>query len=388
MEVPDTLDLVERAKLGLNALIGTIDTEHGYEPFMHSVFTAPPYMMHISSMMSGVLPKYLEALPLVRAMTGSTFGWDTEQNLLEVIYQNTSHDGLIYDCQEGRPWNVGVGYGDADWKEDYANIAGNGRWVCAADFYRQATGDGEWEKRLERAAVRICELTVEKDDYAYYPNLGCGNDFSYPKHSGWTHTDEPATGTEGCEGATTFYQSLPIRGMVKLYNLNGDKKILDICKKITAFVMRPRFWGGHKEYNETFGAKRGHWWNHPHATLGGQRGLLEYAIAAEDFEVLEFVHDSYQWYRQNSCVPLGLMTNVYEGCTNADLVALGIQLSDSGIGDYWDDVDRVVRNTLCETQFTEADNLHLFCDAHSRYPPTPTPRWFRQEGRKSDRTWS
>jgi len=195
-------------------------------------------MQHISSMMSGVLPKYFEALPLVRAMTGSTFGNDIEKGMLEAIYKNISHDGLIYDCQEGRPWNVGVGYGDAEWKEDYANIAGNGRWICAMDFYRQFTNDKEWEKRLVRAAERIYELAVRKDDYAYFPNPGCGNDFSYPKNSGWTHTDEPATGVEGTEGATVFYQSLPIRRLMKWYKLGGDERAMDLSKKIAAFVMK------------------------------------------------------------------------------------------------------------------------------------------------------
>ena len=38
--------------------------------------------------------------------------------------------------------------------------------------------------------------------------------------------------------------------------------------------------------------------------------------------------------------------NLCEGCALGDLVALGVRLSDAGLGDYWDAVDAVVRNQL------------------------------------------
>jgi hypothetical protein len=42
-------------------------------------------------------------------------------------------------------------------------------------------------------------------------------------------------------------------------------------------------------------------------------------------------------------------TRLYVG----DMVGLGIRLSDAGLGDYWDDVDAVVRNQLVEQQLTD-----------------------------------
>jgi len=49
--------------------------------------------------------------------------------------------------------------------------------------------------------------------------------------------------------------------------------------------------------------------------------------------------------------------NQCEGCALGDLVALGIRLTDAGVGDYWDDVDSVVRNHLVEQQLVRADLL-------------------------------
>ena len=40
-----------------------------------------------------------------------------------------------------------------------------------------------------------------------------------------------------------------------------------------------------------------------------------------------------------------------------DMVALGIRLSDYGVGDYSDDVDAVVRNHLCEQQVLSEELL-------------------------------
>jgi hypothetical protein len=49
--------------------------------------------------------------------------------------------------------------------------------------------------------------------------------------------------------------------------------------------------------------------------------------------------------------------NMMEGCALGDLVALAIRLSDAGAGDYWDDVDAIVRNHLVEQQVIDADQL-------------------------------
>ena len=41
----------------------------------------------------------------------------------------------------------------------------------------------------------------------------------------------------------------------------------------------------------------------------------------------------------------------------SDMIALGVRLSDAGVGDYWDDVDAVARNQLIEQQLTDAAAL-------------------------------
>src|SRR5262249_34854795 len=111
--VPDTLDLADRARLGINGLLGSLDPRANYDPYFLIFFMAdPPYMVHYSTQYSGVLPKYVEALPLLRLVSGSDQHADAERAMIEAILENTSHDGLIYDEERpDRPWNSGIGYG-------------------------------------------------------------------------------------------------------------------------------------------------------------------------------------------------------------------------------------------------------------------------------------
>jgi hypothetical protein len=358
IKVPASLDLVERARLGINGLTGSVNPDLDYEPYFLTFFGArPAYMVHWSSMVSGVMPKYVEALALLRCMSGSREHADIEQGLLQSVQANIAGDGLIYDRQRpDRPWNVGIGYGKKSWDEDYSCLAGDGRLLCGMEFYAQLTGDEFWPRQMKRTAERMLELAITKGDIAYYPNVVCGNDFSYPRQSGWIHTDEPASAQEGAEGATTFYLGQPIRGLVRWYQRSGDERFLELCRKFTNFITLPRFWGGVVEQEPVFGASRAHFWGHFHGTLAALRSILEYALAANDYRLKCFVRDGYEWAWHNLSPRLGVDVNL-EGCTTGDLVALGIQLSSAGIGDFWDQVDVLVRNSLSEAQVTDMEAL-------------------------------
>ena len=373
IQVPASLDLVERARLGIHGLAGTVNPALDYEPYFLIFYGAnPAYMTHWSSMISGVLPKYVEALALLRCMSGSSEHRAEEEGLLQTVLKNISDDGLIYDQKRpDRPWNVGVGYGRKSWDEDYSCLAGDGRLLCAMDFYAQLTGDDLFPRQMKRTAERMLELAVTRGDFAYYPNVGCGNDFSYPRHSGWTHTDEPASAQEGSEGATTFYLSQPVRGLVRWYQRSGDQRFLDMSRKMVNFVTQPKYWGGVVEQEQAFGASRGHFWGHFHGNLAALRAILEYALAAGDWRLKQFVRDSYEWAWHNLNPRLGVDTAL-EGCATADLTALGVQLSAAGIGDFWDQVDVLVRNSLSQAQVTDRAALQHIV-ASSAWRPDNAP---------------
>ena len=51
------------------------------------------------------------------------------------------------------------------------------------------------------------------------------------------------------------------------------------------------------------------------------------------------------------------LLGITEPCGVADTAVLAVELSDAGLGDYWDDVDHIVRNHLIAQQISDLDRL-------------------------------
>jgi hypothetical protein len=371
--VPDTLDLAEHGRLAINGVLGSLNPDLDYEcVFLNILDTHPAYMLHWSSMVSGVMPKYIEALPLLRLMSGSRQGQDLQEGFMEAMLKNMADDGLIYDRRDPRrPWNVGVGYGAQHWDEDYANLAGNGRGITGLLYWWQWTGDDAWLKRARRAAERMLELAVVDGDMAFYPNPGLGNDFSYPRHSGWTTRKPPEKADEGFEGASMFYLFQPLRGFTRYFAATGDERFKELSRKFVNFGLQPKFWGGAADMSPSAGAERGHFRLHFHASAAALRGALDYGLAANDPRIKELAADAYGYARQMGIGRLGLFPTHgegTEGCTIGDMIGLAVALTDAGLGDYWDDVEKYARNGLLCAQAADLDELKRVSEAGRERP--------------------
>ena len=372
--IPATLDLADHGRMAINGILGSLNPDVEFESvFYHILDVHPPYMLHWSTMVSGVMPKYIEALPMLRTMSGSRQDLDIQEGFLQAMLRNAEDDGLVYDrADETRPWNVGVYYGRPDWNEDYANMAGNGRLISGFTFWHQLPGDDIWKRLARRSAERMLDLVIEEGDYAYYPNPGLGNDFSYPRESGWITRDPPERSNEGFEGATLFYLLQPVRGFMRYYQLSGDERFLDVSRKFVRFGTQPKLWGAVNDMKPPSGAERGHFTGHFHGRLAALRGMLDYAVLAGDARVQLMVRDSYEWARQRGIHRLGVFPHTYEyteGCTLGDMTCLSVALTDAGLGDYWDDVEMYSRNGLICLQATDLDELKRVSEAGKYRPP-------------------
>src|SRR5215831_14559591 len=70
-KVPDTYDVAERSKLGINGLTSITDADADYEMyFMVDFFRNPPTMRHDFSDWVQICEGLQEALPLLRVVTG------------------------------------------------------------------------------------------------------------------------------------------------------------------------------------------------------------------------------------------------------------------------------------------------------------------------------
>ena len=190
----------------------------------------------------------------------------------------------------------------------------------------------------------------------------------------------------------TAYQGHQIQGLVRWHLLAATRTPWHhLAGRLTRFCMLPKFWGGLPDPQKRqglvghvvgampdpvciSGAEQGHWFSHFHARAIALRGILEYGMAVEDPRILEFVQRAYE-YTWTLGIPRMGWVNTYpgainrcEGSTLGDLVALGIRLTDAGLGDYWDAVDAVVRNQLVEQQMIRADLLERISAAGPERP--------------------
>ncbi|MHB9033539.1 MAG: hypothetical protein ACYC6L_10870, partial [Anaerolineae bacterium] len=383
--VPDTLDLAERARLAINGIGGSIDPDLDcYQWFSIQYAWRQPYMSHHGADCT-CDPKFTESLPMLRLMCGSDQYLDLEDAQRRAVVKRIESDQYWNKVDPRRPWRTTYnpafdGHRRED--EDVASTGGQGRALRALVTLREYTGDPAWDAPIRALVSGMRRIAIYQDDYAYYPDGGYGEPFNYPR-SGWLHTDEPRSEGEGGEGSVVTYQAHQINALARWYALSGDEGALDLAGKLTRFCLKGKFWGGLPDPagpDDTMvghiarmlpdpvgiaGAELGHWYSHFHARCIGLRGMLEYARAAGDQRVFEFVRQAYEYAWEFgirrmgwvNCYPNSKMNGFMESCAIGDLVAIAIRLSDAGLADYWDDVDALVRNQLAEAQLVDAAQL-------------------------------
>lgn len=383
-QVPDTLDLAERARLALNGLGGTIDPEMGSIYFFVVYANPKPYMSHHLSD-NDIDVKITACFPMMRIMSGERSHMDVEVLHRKSVLSRID-DGFFWSTYDPeKPWKHRDSfYTDNLYKdvrpEDLTCVFTNGRMIRHLIEWREIAGGQECDPLASSLAAGLRKIALFNKDYAYYPDGGWGNAFSYPRKSGWLHTDEPQSEVSGAEGSVVAYYGNEIQGLAKWYAVSGDTQALDLSTRLARFIMRPAFWGGtpHPDQKDpllnrwadrlpdpvcTPGHELGHWYTHFHARAIGLRGLLELGTVTNDVPILDFVRRSYEYSLTMGIPRLGFIdctpaiSDNMEACALGDLLGMAVRLSDAGVGDYWDDVDACVRNHLAEAQLTDVDHL-------------------------------
>lgn len=392
--IPDTLDLADRAALSLNALGGCIDPDLLTMYGMIHFCAARPHQSHWASAETLCDPKFAESFPLMRLMSGSHLYADLERQYCESILSRVD-DGLYWDrVNPRRPWrnNYGTAFYGEGRDEDFCTLPGAGRLLRTLLVWRELGAGSGCDRLLDDLCAGLRRILIVQGDYGYYPEKGgWGEPCAYPR-SGWLNTDEAKSDTDGAEGAVTAMHGHQLYGAAHWHEISGSPVALDLAAKLANYCLLPRFWGGvpdlegdrsgligHVARNRpdppfVAGRELGHWYSHFHARAIALRGLLAYAHVTDNQRIIEFVRRSYEFTLSQgiprmgwiNCFPATL--NRMEGCALGDVIGLAIRLSDIGAGDYWDDVDAVVRNQLMEQQLTRAEDLRRVATRFSDQP--------------------
>jgi hypothetical protein len=198
---------------------------------------------------------------------------------------------------------------------------------------------------VEDRAYYPVECTFDSRGRWFFSNRGKPQNYKPP--------EEPAIDASGAEGAARWYVSTgPMLAITQVYQ-GVHPRMPDLARRILRFSLKPGMWKNTDAEGypaNEHGVSDGHFTCHTHYLLY----LLDYAIATHDDWLKQFVREGYDYQRAGGVSRMGwYWPGAQEGDFTVFQIALGVRLSDAGLGDYWDDVDALVRNRLIEQQYVD-----------------------------------
>jgi len=333
-EVPDTLDLQERAKLVLSAMTSCTDPQDNYAPYDNFGLWRNPPVMYSKTMFNG---KYMEATALLRYLTGSNLNQHVDQTWRRLFLETIIHGDY--------PW----------WGVD------GGRLLAWLGINYRIEKNLCWLELGNQAVKRLSQRMVYKDNYCYYPN----DQGAMP--TGWDAT----------------WGGWVLQGLTKLYLATNSSDTLELASRLARYL---------KDHAQIFDTNAHFLARHPssngpalhfHHNSNALEGISAYAVATNDGEFASFAKSGYEWARSLGSSLVGFFPEYIddwpddrpyidcETCCTADMIQLGLTLSEAGQGDYWDDVDRYVCNQFAEMQLLQnewIDKMVATVESHKVVP--------------------
>ena len=375
--VPDTLDLQERAVLGINGMTAPTNPQLDYEVYwLVSFYRNPPMMFH--QIHDHVQSKFLESVPLLRTITGSAHNSHVDRRWFEVLLHLQGPDGCFYEpVDPRRPWSDTTFF-------DFYPTTGLGHYaipiVCsvrmaAAALLHELTGDDGWKEPSLRAANGLLKRCLACEDHLYLPDIVFGPDTPVDVHAA------KIVATPNVD-----VSSIPVvdnaqlacnegwigQALVQVYRTLGCEEALDAAGKLLR---------GSALHSVAFDADTAEFINSPHFH-GHTRvllGMTEYATETGDAEFWDFIARGYAWGKEYGEPLVGFFPEwvraskrcTCELCGLAEMIALAIKISQAGRDDLWDDADRWIRNHFAEGQLTEISWIQRRIDRRPGIPAQP-----------------
>jgi hypothetical protein len=324
-------------------------------------------------------PKVMEALLMTRLMSGSEQDIAAEDGMWEWVLSCIDEKGLWWLKSEGRPWQI-------FYKDDCVCTCMSARLIIAVLFRYKLDKDGQWLELAKRMIDGLFGIMVERDGGLHFLD-----DLYY--RDGWRLL-ENGHGASPFNGQQIRTYGEFSRALSLLYELTGDESALGKAKNLLKTMTSVTgFWHPANNAGMIASYEHAHWEGHFHTHFAAMWGALDYAISANDAELKRWCRDFYEYARFFGLPRIGFFPAVIgdhgnhilavvghsldefglsedatdeftsqpsESCATADAICMAVRLCDSGIGDYWEDVDQYVRNHLAEMQLIKQEQVEAF----------------------------
>ncbi len=395
--VPDTLDIAERARLGINCLTRITDPNADCEIYFFVDFHRnPPVMAHDFSDWCQNVEGMLESLPLLRIASGSDLNDNVDKVWMESLLKSIGPDGLVYYPLNGTPWaRLRPAWMTPVWKVDgtttdvsdksVTQLTSPALWpraMAAMVIYYLRDQNPLWKQTIERMIQRMSKLATDEGRFAFVPAGGFELNAAFAS-AGEQEMPSGYLAVDGGNGRL-------IQGLAQYYRMTGYEPAGKLAGKLTEFLRRRAYYYDDEgrflfsRFEKHFGrdiervyprvdlrgveqqALGGHFHNHTIGLLS----MLEYAVTVRDQELLGWCKSSYDWAKTQGSSLVGFFPEMIlpdypscESCEVADMIGIAAKLSAAGVGDYWDDVDRWARNQFAEGQLVDSEWIYSFAES-------------------------
>ena len=322
---PATPDLRDPMQLAVGCLLNRMDPSLNYRPWF-SVEVAnhrPIRLRHKVWDFGDTSGRFLEALILARQMVPATPEMmKGEHHIRQFLLSLFDERGVIWNPDQKTP--------------DHMFAQGSALYGLVTDF--ELSRDPALRIRIEKFIAGLDGMAVHEKDYLWFPQV--------------------ATKIAPCSHQAA-YQVLPV---IRFYELTGYAPALNYAEQLScwAFYHDPTVTSD-GVITQTF------WEGHLHAWMDTFSGIIRCSRAGRGLDhgaVVERSQRLYEWVRATYATPFGWVADsvgsqTCETDTITSFIRLALELIKEGHTEYWDDIERFVRNQLVENQFHDVSCLNI-----------------------------
>ena len=321
---PKALDLKIPMRAAAECVTNRMDPAQNFRPWFGIQIEdgRPAKLAHDKWDLGDTSGRFLEALLMARQMFSPSPLMELSEERIRSFLYSLFRDNVISSDDPG-----GV---------DHMFAQGSALYALVSDY--EVNPDADLRARIEAFILALEKLSVKEADYSWYPQV--------------------ATKIAPCSHMGA-YQIFP---MVRFFELTRSAPALRFSERLSRWVLF------HDPTITLEGViTKTAWEGHLHAWMDTFTGIIRCAAAGADLDhqaICRRAEKLYLWVREHYTTDFGWVADsvgsqTCETDTITSFIRLALELVRIGRHEYWNDIERAVRNQLVENQFTNVDRLRI-----------------------------